>query len=92
MDGFLSLRKMLADLRNKVDEDFANRIENASMKSVDRLETQAIEKLDKIDAVIRMAEAYLPDLVDAELIREIVLTTSDAGSYGEYQHIKAQQR
>ena len=76
MDGFLTLRKMLVDLRNKVDQDFADRMENASMRSLDRLETQAIEKLDRIDAVIRMAESYLPDLVDAELIREIIIPTS----------------
>lgn len=77
MDEFLTLRKMLEDLKNKIDEDYAARIEKSSNpKMWDRYEATDVEMCDKIDSVIRYAETYLPELVDAELIREIIIPTN----------------
>jgi len=65
----ITLRGMLEELKTKVDETYAARIETAvSMKSVDRLEEEAIKKLDTIDAVIRLAESYYPLQSDTNLI------------------------
>jgi hypothetical protein len=66
---FITLRGMLEELKGKVDETYAARIETAvSMKSVDRLEEEAIKKLDTIDAVIRLAESYYPLQFDTDLV------------------------
>ena len=66
---FISLRGMLEELKNKVDESYAARIETAvSMRSVDRLEAEAIQKLDTIDTVIRLAENYYPLQSDTDLV------------------------
>lgn len=65
---FITLRGMLEELKNKVDETYAARIETAvSMKSIDRLEEEAIKKLDMIDAVIRLVESYYPLQSDTDL-------------------------
>jgi hypothetical protein len=64
----ITLQSLLEALKNKVDEDYADRIEKAvSMKSVDRLEAQAIEKLEKIEAVMQLAEQYYPTWADTDL-------------------------
>ena len=79
MNEFLTLRKMLIELKSRVDERFADLIEGASsMKSVDRLEEQAGQLLDRIDSVINLAENYMPEAVDAELVKEVVITAEAA--------------
>jgi len=65
---FITLRGMLEELKTRVDETYAARIEIAvSMKSVNRFEEEAIKKLDMIDAVIRLAETYYPTQADTDL-------------------------
>lgn len=72
---FLSLRKMLEDLKNKIDEDYADRIEKSSNPKIwDSYEAKSVEAAETIDKVIRWAESRMPDLIDAELIREIIIT------------------
>lgn len=64
----ITLQTLLEALKDKVDEDYADRIEKAvSMKSVDRLEAQALEKLEKIEAVMGIAKQYYPTWVDTDL-------------------------
>lgn len=65
----ITLQTLLEALKNKVDEDYADRIEKAvSMKSVDRLEAQAIEKIEMIEAVMRLAEQHYPTWADTDLV------------------------
>lgn len=53
------LAKLLTDLKNKIDQRYADRIEKATMmKSVNRYEKAAIKKLDAIDAVIEWSIGY----------------------------------
>jgi hypothetical protein len=64
----ITLQTLLEALKDKVDEAYADRIEQASsMKSVDRLEAQAIEKIEMIEAVMRLAEQYYPTWADTDL-------------------------
>jgi hypothetical protein len=75
MDGFLTLRKILEDLDRRVNESYADRIEKAfSMRVVDKLEEAAHKDSYEINHIISLAETYLPELIDAELIREVVIS------------------
>ena len=73
---FLTLKGMLEDLKNKIDEDYADRIEKSSNPKVwDAYEAKSVEAAKTIDKVISWARQYCPELVEAELIREIVIST-----------------
>lgn len=64
----ITLQVLLQALKDKVDEDYADRIEKtSSLKMVDRYEASAIEKIEKIEAVMRMAEHYYPTWADTDL-------------------------
>jgi len=53
------LIKQLLELKDKIDEDYAARIDDATnMSSVDDLEKRAIERSNTIDCVIQWAENY----------------------------------
>lgn len=64
----ITLQTLLEALKDKVDEAYADRIEKAlRMETVDRLEAEALEKLDKIDAVMQLAKQYYPTWTDTDL-------------------------
>jgi hypothetical protein len=71
----MMLEQLLTELRDKIDEDYADRIDKVTtnIKTVDNLEARAIERIDTINAVIQWAQNYEVDsarLTAAEALAE----------------------
>lgn len=91
-DEFLTLRKLLEQLKTRIDEAIADRMtDDTPMRTIDRLEAVAVKYIGQVDSVIGLAESYMPDMIDAELILEIVIPTTSEVDEAEAMFKQHQQ-